>query len=86
MARKRRSGGERTFDILVDGTVVATQVLAVPKPREFINIEYAVPAPVTQGKERVEIRFQAHPGKTVGRVFACALLRQDMASDPGGAL
>jgi hypothetical protein len=79
-------GGERTFDILVDGTVVATQVLAVPKPREFINIEYAVPAPVTQGKERVEIRFQAHPGKTAGRVFACALLRQDMASDPGGAL
>jgi DUF1680 family protein len=68
--------GERTFDILIDGMVVATQALSALKPREFITLEYPVPAALAWGKDRIEVRFQAHPGKMAGRVFNVCLLRK----------
>ncbi|MEI7552043.1 MAG: beta-L-arabinofuranosidase domain-containing protein [Verrucomicrobiota bacterium] len=73
--------GNREYDILIDGTVVATQVLDRLRPRQFCTVEYPVPATLTRGKERMVVRFQAHPGKIAGRVFACTVLRQE-AEDP----
>lgn len=68
-------GGPRTFDILVDGEVIATQSLAGNKPGEFFQKEYPIPRDLLRGKSKVTVRFQAHPGKMAGGVFTCALLR-----------
>jgi DUF1680 family protein len=65
----------RAFDVLVDGERLATQELNSNKPGCFIEVEYAIPAALTRGKEMISVRFQGHPGNTAGGVFGCAVLR-----------
>jgi hypothetical protein len=67
--------GPRTFDILVDGQVVATQSLANDRPGQFFDVTYPVPEPLTRGKTRVTVRWQAHAGNFAGGVFGCRMLR-----------
>ncbi|MDI6450239.1 beta-L-arabinofuranosidase domain-containing protein [Anaerobaca lacustris] len=69
------SDSGRVFDILVDGTKIATQKLAQNKPGEFFDVEYAIDASLIEGKESVVVRFSAHRGSTAGGLFGCATLR-----------
>lgn len=66
--------GNRTFDILVDGKVVATQTLHQDQPGEFFNKTYALPFELTRGKQTVELRFQAHPGNFAGGLYGARIL------------
>jgi DUF1680 family protein len=67
----------RVFDILVDGVKVATQALDGGKPNAFFDVEYALPAEVTKGKDTVTVKFQAPPGKTAGGVFGVRVLKAE---------
>lgn len=67
--------GEREFDILVDGKKVGTQKLLNNEPGKFFDVSYPIPQELTQGKERVTVRFQAHPGKWAGGLFGARILR-----------
>mgnify|MGYP000405260805 CR=1 FL=1 len=67
----------RTFDILVDGRVIATQSLNNNKPGNFFDVEYKIPSELTQGKDRITVTFRAHKGHTAGGVFECATLKPD---------
>ena len=51
----------RVFDILADGTKIATQVLRREKPGEFVVRRYRIPEEVLKaaGKKRVTIQFVA---------------------------
>ena len=68
-------GGDfgREFDILVDGQKLATQKLENNKPGQVYEETYPLPAHLTQGKTKVTLKFQAHPGKEAGGVFGCAI-------------
>ncbi len=68
------SGG-RTFDILVDGTKIATQALTNQKPNTFFDVTYPVPAELTKGKETVRIRLQAHPNNTAGGLYGVRMMK-----------
>ena len=70
-------GGDsnRVFDILVDGRKLATQKLTASKPGKFTDVTYAVPANLTKGKQKVTVKFQAHPGSIAGGVFGCRIVR-----------
>jgi DUF1680 family protein len=68
-------GGRRTFDVLVDGRKIATQTLNQDKPGEFFDREHPLPADLLEGKQRVTVRFQAHPDHTAGGVFHCAIVK-----------
>ncbi len=68
-------GGARTFDILVDGTKIATERLNAKHPDKFYEEVYAIPHDLTKGKSKVAVRFQAQPGNTAGGVFQCRILR-----------
>jgi DUF1680 family protein len=70
-------GGNRVFDILVDGEKVATQKLNKNKLYEFFDEEYAVPAKLTAGKQRVVVKFQSHPGAIAGGVFGLRMLKTE---------
>jgi len=70
-------GGARAFDILIDGTKIATEKLDNNRPGKFYDQAYPVPPELTQGKQAVIVRFQAHPGNLAGSVFGCALLRKE---------
>ena len=65
----------RVFDVLVDGRPVATQKLERNRPGEFFDVDTPIPSELTQGKEKVTVRFQGHAGATAGGVFGCAMLR-----------
>jgi len=62
-------GGNRVFDIFVDGTKLATQRLQNNRPGQFYNEVYPVPELLTMGKNKVTVKFQAHPGAWAGGVF-----------------
>lgn len=69
--------GRRTFDILVDGEKIATQVLDRNKPNEFFDVTYPIPEELTKGKEKVRVRFQSHPNSYAGGVFGVRTIRRD---------
>jgi uncharacterized protein len=67
--------GNRVFDILIEGTKVATQTLRQNKPNEFFDVVYRIPAVLVHGKQFVTVRFQAHPGAIAGGIFHCAIVK-----------
>lgn len=68
---------QRLFDILVDGTRVATQTLNDGRPGEFFDVTYPIPRELTQGKAKVTVRLQAHPGKWAGGLFGCRVMKAE---------
>jgi hypothetical protein len=76
-ARVRYWGGDsnnRIFDILVDDRKIATQELNAPKPGQFMSVTYEIPSDLTKGKQRVIVKFQAHPGAMAGGIFGCRIM------------
>lgn len=69
-------GGNRSFDILVDGTLVTTQTLNRDKPGEFFDKVYALPADLTKGKSKITVRLQAKPGNMAGGLFGAWMLKR----------
>jgi len=61
-------GRTRVFDVLVDGDKVATQTLEI-HPTELFDFEYALAETLTRGKQRITVKFQAHPDAIAGSVF-----------------
>ena len=69
-------GGNREFDILVDGQKIASQVLNNDKPGEFWDAVYPIPAQLLADKARVTVRLVAKPGKTAGGIFGAQMLKK----------
>jgi DUF1680 family protein len=67
--------GNRGFDILVDGKVIATETLHQDKPGDFFDRTYAIPEELTRGRQKVEVRFQAHPGNFAGGLYGARILK-----------
>ncbi|HRR83051.1 MAG TPA: glycoside hydrolase family 127 protein [Planctomycetota bacterium] len=67
--------GNRKFDILIEGTRLATVTLLHNKPGQFFEEEYPLPADLTRGKQAVTVRLQAHAGHIAGGIFGCAVLK-----------
>lgn len=69
--------GQRTFDILVDGATVGTQTLLQNRPGQFFEVAYPLPEHLTQGKQKVLVKFQARPGNWAGGLFGVRTLRNE---------
>jgi uncharacterized protein len=65
---------KRTFDILVDGQQVGQQVIEKKGEPHFFDVEYAIPASLTSGKQKVTVRFQASNGNEIGAVFGIRMI------------
>lgn len=61
--------GTKTFDIFVDGEIIATENISNKKDGYFIHEEYAIPFNLSQGKDRITVKFQGHIGHRAGPVF-----------------
>jgi DUF1680 family protein len=68
----------RTFDILVNGIVIATETLMGEKPDEFIEKTYPIPGQAMgrAANGRVTVKFVAKEG-VAGGVFGLRLVRPD---------
>jgi hypothetical protein len=69
-------GRLRAFDVLVDGEKVATQTLEI-HPTELFDFEYPLPEKLTRGKQRITVKFQAHPEATAGAVIDVRVAQLD---------
>jgi uncharacterized protein len=70
-------GGNRVFDLLIDGEKLATQRLERNKPDQFFDEIYRLTAKMVQGKPKVTVRFQAQPGTWAGGVFGLRVMRPE---------
>jgi hypothetical protein len=71
-------GGERVFDVLVDGARVATQTLQSNASNRLFALEYRIAPDLTRGKQSVTVRFEPAPnGKVAGGVFGLCMLRKE---------
>lgn len=69
--------GDRTFDIQVDGQTIATTSLDSSHPEAFYDRVYPVARNLMQGKERITVKFVAHPGHDAGGLFGLRALRAE---------
>ncbi len=68
--------GAKTFDILVNDKVIATENISNKKDGHFITVQYDIPEDILKEKSIVNIKFQAHPGNMAGPVFGIRTLRK----------
>lgn len=71
--------GNRNFDVIVDGQIIAEQKLDRNKPGQFFNELYRIPNP--EKKSVVRVRFQAKPGAIAGGIFGARTMREDIANE-----
>jgi hypothetical protein len=75
------NGGEtakRTFDILVDGSKLASETVnAGTAASKFNDVTYKLPADLVKGKEKVTVRFQATGGNEIAGVFGIRVTKAD---------
>jgi hypothetical protein len=66
----------RTFDILADGQRLASERFDISSENRFFDREYAVPASIVQGKQKLTVRFQATGGNDIATIFGIRVVRR----------
>lgn len=61
--------GAKTFDILVDNKIIATENISNIKDGMFLSTQYDIPEDISRGKRKVTVKFKAHQGNMAGPVF-----------------
>ncbi|MCA9263385.1 MAG: glycoside hydrolase family 127 protein [Planctomycetales bacterium] len=70
-----REGGRRTFDILIDDKVLATENTVNKWNEErFVDVRYPIPADAVLGKQQITVTFRPHKGNMAGGIFDLRLL------------
>lgn len=68
--------GNKTFDILVDDQVIATENISNKKDGAFIRETYAIPDDLTINKPVITVKFQAQPAHMAGPVFGVRTIKR----------
>jgi hypothetical protein len=67
--------GSKTFDILVNDKVIATENISNKKDGQFITVQYDIPDDLIKGKSKVTVKFQAQRGNMAGPVFGIRIIK-----------
>jgi len=65
----------RKFDIIIDGTKIATVDWNGGKTGKFYDVEYALPAELIKGKKKIIVKIEANQNRTAGRVFGVRIIK-----------
>jgi uncharacterized protein len=68
--------GAKTFDILVNNKIIATENISNKKEGQFISSQYDIPGEILNGKSKITVMFQAKPGNMAGPVFGIRIIRK----------
>ena len=68
--------GSKTFDILVDEELIATENISNKAPGKFIDVTYGIPEELRRGKEKITVKFVPHEGHRAGPVFTVRTIRE----------
>jgi DUF1680 family protein len=69
-----RRSSPASFQILVDGHVIADQHVDRTDPGRFYDVRYDLPAGLVQGRDSVTLRFQADEKSQIAGVFGVRLI------------
>jgi len=72
-----RRGLPASFEVQVDGQVIAAPEVDRDDPPRFYDVEYPVPAALVRGKETVTVRFEAEPDSQIATIFGMRMIRGD---------
>lgn len=67
----------REFEILVDGVLLSDEKRSRPQNPGFVQIKYAIPATMTQGKQSVVIMFRSKNKSIAGGLYGARMVRND---------
>ena len=70
-------GPGRDFDIIVDDSKIASEHLNQNHPSRFFTVMYDIPEQLTRGKNKVTVKFKAHPWRSAGGVYECRIIQKD---------
>ena len=68
--------GAKTFDILVNDKIIATENISNKKEGQFISVQYDIPKALSKAKSKITVKFQAHEGNMAGPVFGVRTIRK----------
>lgn len=68
--------GGKTFDILVNGNIIATENISRKKEGQFVFEVYPIPEEITSDKHTVTVLFRSHEFHTAGPVFDIRIVKQ----------
>lgn len=77
MARYWGGDANRTFDIVVNGTVIAQENLTGAHPNEFFDVTYDIPPELVTATEPLRVEFRSANGSIAGGLFYLRLLKQE---------
>lgn len=67
--------GSRKFNILIDDEVLTSEDIAGKWNKDgFVDVEYAIPAAMLDGKESVNVKFASDKGHTAGGIYHVRLM------------
>jgi uncharacterized protein len=66
---------DRKFDVLIDGTKLATVEWKGGRTGKFYDMEYPIPAELLKDKTKITVRIEANYGKTAGRIFGARIIK-----------
>ena len=67
--------GARTFDILVNGTLIATQTLDGNHPEAFYDVTHPIPPELLKDTPKITVTFKPHADNTAGGVFGIRTIK-----------
>lgn len=68
--------GNKTFNILVDDRIIATENISNKKDGAFIRGTYAIPDDLTVNKPIITVKFQALPAHMAGPIFGVRTIKR----------
>jgi len=68
--------GSKTFDILIDNKVIATENISNKKDGQFFSVQYDIPSDILKNKPVVTVKFRAHEANMAGPVFGVRTIRK----------
>jgi len=68
--------GSKTFDILVNNKIIATENISNKSDGQFIIVQYDIPEEISRGRFKLNVKFQAHEGNMAGPVFGVRTIKK----------
>ena len=68
--------GSKTFDILINDSIIKTENIANIKDGQFISIQYDIPEEITTGKNKITVKLLSHTGHRAGPVFGIRTIKR----------
>ena len=67
--------GSKTFDILVEDKIIATENISEINKDQFVDYAYEIPCELLEGKESVQVKIVPHEGHRGGPVFTARMVK-----------